>query len=597
MAFANATTSVATRRGCSHHHAGYMCYGNMSSDDNRKNPRTNATAVTGQVPSHGQRYASNLPKVVARIPKRFSIAVLFLSVLLLLSLASWWIMISLALPQLSSSSRLGRLVRGSDRPMYRHRPDMAKLKQCVLPPKPLSPHQVQLQLQLDSQSKSQRSAPTGIIATLLLFSSELENKNSSSTSFTIGDQQLVASLCGLFPSQLTHFAIPQQLDVLLVVAGGADNHQNYVSVIRKCLNLLPTTPKEDPSRQHEWQNLDGTTLTTVAYQVVTVLKGIPHTTKVYFATQPNLPFPTSYTPHQERTIEPPMCRASLAYVHGTRWYIDELLHLEILQNYDYFIKLDSDVVFLKPIPFHILHDMKVRGAVVGHTGVYPSRLTSPCADGILPALQTFLERRQPAVQEQSAGNAFSTSLDDEELLMMLQDFFCADPAAVEALFQQHFSDRYYTNLFIGRIDFFTHPIIRALGHFLSSEYSPNGFFTHRWTDQMFWHLAYHLLLQETVNNTTSTAIVDYTEFRCAPSSTCWMSGLEAKSSEVSQQSICANNGAFLHTKNAEQWSSRWNRYSVTLPQNIPRYTLPYATRYKEDCTGSRWEVKKLPSTE
>ena len=110
MAFANTTASVAIRRGFNHHHADHISYGNHSRGDNLNNPRANASAMTGKVPPHGQRHA-NMPKVVVKIPTIFSVAALLLSVLLLLSLTSWWTMMTLTLPQpLSSSSILGRFV-------------------------------------------------------------------------------------------------------------------------------------------------------------------------------------------------------------------------------------------------------------------------------------------------------------------------------------------------------------------------------------------------------------------------------------------------------------------------------------------------------
>jgi hypothetical protein len=62
--------------------------------------------------------------------------------------------------------------------------------------------------------------------------------------------------------------------------------------------------------------------------------------------------------------------------------MNKILHLAILQQYEYWIKLDPDVVVLRPLEINLLLDMKRKGAVFGHTAKYPKGFQTPCSEGI-----------------------------------------------------------------------------------------------------------------------------------------------------------------------------------------------------------------------
>jgi hypothetical protein len=76
------------------------------------------------------------------------------------------------------------------------------------------------------------------------------------------------------------------------------------------------------------------------------------------------------------------CSARHDYVQGCRHCSgDALLQLRILQECDYFLKVDSDVFFYATIPFNMLHDMRIQGSVFGHTGDF-THGPSSCTRGI-----------------------------------------------------------------------------------------------------------------------------------------------------------------------------------------------------------------------
>jgi hypothetical protein len=257
-------------------------------------------------------------------------------------------------------------------------------------------------------------------------------------------------------------------------------------------------------------------------------------------------------------MEPKQCQAPIPYIQATKWYVDEMLHLAILQEYDYFVKLDTDVVFLKPLPIDLVHDMTLRGAVFAHTGQYPEHIVAPCGKGITAAVQEY--------RQQLTGT--NTTRGD----------FCSryHPTLAKD------ADLYYSNFILGSTDFFQSHSILNFGRFLAEH--PKGFFRYRWTDQIFWHFAMGLAISKDFEDT----VVDYSEFRCAPKRNCWMSV------HYYNHDRCDNNGAFFHTKaqappprNTSTWT--WKEYleetdflprSTAKPQ---RWNTPYETQYVDWC--------------
>jgi hypothetical protein len=243
-----------------------------------------------------------------------------------------------------------------------------------------------------------------------------------------------------------------------------------------------------------------------------------------------------------------MCQAPFEYIQGTRWYTKELFDSHLLGKYEYWIKLDPDVVFVKPLEFNLLYDMKVKGAIFGHTAEYPPGVPTPCSDGIAKAVLEF-------AQEHSVCALPSTILD---------------------------ADHYYTNFIVGRTDFFRSPPVRHFANWLS-EYS-EGFFRHRWTDQIFWQVAMTLFLWP--NDVEDYYVADYTDLRCTPLPNCWMSSLDLK--QYPQKDVCENGGAFVHTKHALHWVHLWNRHLARKYDYSLEEQVPYTSRYRHDCRGTRW---------
>ncbi|CAB9512064.1 expressed unknown protein [Seminavis robusta] len=437
---------------------------------------------------------------------------------------------------------------------------------CQSWPGIMSPLQVEQELLTPQDDEEEEKAPpSGLVISMLL-----------------GDHML-PYICHFFPSQLAHLIVPQGLDVLLVIPKPKKNTTTTITMraLQKCLNLVPLPTDDDDTDDgyvyQDWQNLDGSTMTTWEHRA----PSFSFTTRIFLA-ETDLQLPpyvqanrsaylddTSDTPI---AISPKSCQAPLTYVQGTRWYIYEMLHLQILQQYDYFFKVDSDVVFTKTIPIQLTHDMTVRGAVFAHFAKYPDRVQTPCADTVAAAVRAFSRQSAHLLVDGSNNNNNSTKT--------WNGHYCSG--------DQHplltvDSDRYYSNFIIGRTDYFTSPGPLQLGKFLSHEWT-QGFFRHRWGDQAYWHFALGLFLHN-----FEDAVVDYTEFRCAPEPNCWMSSQDGKRIPDAAN-LCRNpSGSFLHTKAWQRFANRWNRWSA-LDHLSPRDVKPYRTTYKHDCRNStRWK--------
>ncbi len=79
-------------------------------------------------------------------------------------------------------------------------------------------------------------------------------------------------------------------------------------------------------------------------------------------------------------------------------------------SYQYFLKMDTDIVFHKSPPFFILHDMEQKGAVFAHTGEYHPVGDGSCAQGILDAIHNFTTSgRGRAVVDQETSMMTTTA--------------------------------------------------------------------------------------------------------------------------------------------------------------------------------------------
>jgi hypothetical protein len=149
-------------------------------------------------------------------------------------------------------------------------------------------------------------------------------------------------------------------------------------------------------------------------------------------------------------------------------------------------------------------------------------------------------------------------------------------------------DWYYTNFIIGKVDFWQSHWVRHFSDYLS-EY-PKGFFSYRWTDQIFWHNAMGLFLKD-----YSKYVVDYTNLRCMPDPNCWYSSYNFQQFGQNAWHRCDNKGYFLHAK--EYFIDPSDRKKADSPSNIAVWNHSiseqlFKSTYKKDCTSSAARTRK-----
>ena len=453
--------------------------------------------------------------------------------------------------------------------------------------------------------------PTGLVVTLL---ASTDDRRESHETFR--------RICKVLPKQIEFFVEPQGLDMLLVIE--ENNNQLWtVDKFVSCLRLTPvsssvaaaattttTTTAETATatattvsiddgndgptdtKNKTWTNLDGTNMTATPYRYEAYSTISSHSSPTS-SSDPSNRFSTIYIStvrlrHPsyvqlnpsilQQPIIPPSCEASRQYIQATRWYTREMLHLGILQDYDYFFKVDTDIIFVDAIPFHLLYDMDRRGRddgnndqrrdiVFGHTAQYHPKGSKTCALGIKHVVDQYIEyvagtrnglehdRRQHTVQSKWNGQRCSNSPE------LMSDV-----------------DWYYTNFIIGKVDFWQSREVLQFSNFLNEH--PEGFYKYRWTDQIFWHHAMGLFIEDYEKH-----VVGYTNLRCMPDPNCWYSSYNLKTYGADAWHRCDNNGFFLHPKN----------YYVpaNLTKNRPTGKFIFNTSqplfhstYESDCSGS-----------
>ena len=141
------------------------------------------------------------------------------------------------------------------------------------------------------------------------------------------------------------------------------------------------------------------------------------------------------------------------------------------------------------------------------------------------------------------------------------------------------TDRYYTNFIIGRVQFWQSPLILELGRFLS-EFQP-GFYKYRWTDQIFFHYAMGLFLQNFTDH-----VLDYTDLRCAPRANCWTSISDVETFGEYSYNRCDNGGHFAHVKTAGTLGKCGEETVTELVLDQSNSTL-YSHTYQHNCSKKK----------
>ena len=431
------------------------------------------------------------------------------------------------------------------------------------------------------------SLPTGIVVTLVMIPDEKHYQKGMRT-----------LLCNALASQMMHLLGPQQWDLLLLLTtnttAAVATTITPFRTIQQCLNLSTHTDEESdedakgPPHQRVWNNLDGSNLTATLYHYHVGHdddNGKKIATRVYLATyRPQWPW---YMQQQNTTttnnnngssnqklvvteVDPPECNAPRSYIQSTRWYTNEMLHLSILQEYDYFIKLDLDIFMERTIPIDMLHDMKQRRAVVGHTAAFPEGLGTDCAKGIVKAVQEYLDRHNHSIHHDATREIHKESW---------QGRYCTEKHDTWELATD--TDLYYTNFFIGLVEFWTQPAVLDLARYLS-EYR-EGFFRHRWTDQIFWHQAMGLFLK----SKKQQHVADYTAFRCSVEPNCWRA-VFFEDLYTDSYHRCDNGGYFRHEKNPfAHWvpptPAAWTRSRLWRKRTHHEEEMWNNLTYRDDC--------------
>ena len=210
-----------------------------------------------------------------------------------------------------------------------------------------------------------------------------------------------------------------------------------------------------------------------------------------------------------------------------------MLHLGILQEYDYFFKLDTDVIFEKSLKFYILQDMYNKGSIFAHAAEY-GHGDGSCAPGILPAIDDFVKDMK--LQETNVAN------DDQQDITDWKFNICSSHMKE----MQRNADQYYSNFMIGSVKYFTSYWVLEFAKYLS-EY-PKGWFYNKWGDQIFWHYAMGIFVTNFTNY-----VEDYTDIRCKPNIDCWYSVFHTQiyGDNATEQCDMTPNGIFVHTKNLD----------------------------------------------
>ncbi len=402
-----------------------------------------------------------------------------------------------------------------------------------------------------SSPQNHRSPPSGIVVVL-----------ATATDDPRVNRDTFRRICTVVPTQIEYFLEPQGLDMLFIVQEERGwTAQSLIS----CLKLYtdtPSTENGDHGTSRTWKNLDGSTLTATPFYYDKGRNGINQAT-IYVATMT-----TSYPKYiqedpsiLQHPITPKSCEAPRKYIQATRWYTHEMLNLGILNEYDYFLKIDTDVLFVDSVPFHLLQDLNLKGAVFGHTAEYHPHGSKTCTQGIRRAIQSFTAAEE--TQQDSRTSEWRGTP-------------CSSSPEIEGDF-----DFYYTNFIIGKTSFWQSPWVLKLSGFLN-EY-PEGFFTYRWTDQIFWHNAMGLFLRN-----YSDFVVDYTTLRCMPDPNCWFSSYNFKRYGQDAWHKCDNGGYFLHPKDYVLSAKTPKRNVSTQSRVLHAFSQPlFQSTYRKDCSATK----------
>ena len=276
-------------------------------------------------------------------------------------------------------------------------------------------------------------------------------------------------------------------DVLIAVAAPPPNERQYAAKVAAQLGL---SPREKQGR-HKYRLGASPTLMHVIAVNASLPPGMPTGKAAPKATCAGRTWPVDYA------------------LYTGAWFVYHLLRLPIIQHYESYVKVDTDVTFHTPMPDLSAIMATHPSARIAHTALQKA---NDCERGIMAALHRFQathDRHGPSSK-------------------------CADPIP----------EIMYGNFIVFRSDFMTSPRMLALSAYLYEE-EWSGYFVNRWGDQAPYSAFACDGLQlsnASLGSVGSPAILDLSHLRTS-----------------NVLSLCRSNGFFMHTKIARgrplaEWS-------------------------------------------
>lgn len=217
------------------------------------------------------------------------------------------------------------------------------------------------------------------------------------------------------------------------------------------------------------------------------------------------------------------------YVEGNAWYTYQLFreHAQFLQKYNFFLKIDYDVYFFKPMFAIIIQAFFRKKNVFIHGGMaYHER----CAKNARQISNEYLKKH----------NMTAKTLQTKAVNSKGKKFMIEIPSS---------SDLYYGNFVGGVITFFGSDEVLRYAEYLLLR---GNYFKTRWTDQVYWHNALGIHLSNFDQRVESLEI-----YRFKPAST-----------------SIPHHGSFVHAKHLEK--ELLKLYNIALNSKV---SLQYTSGY------------------
>lgn len=214
---------------------------------------------------------------------------------------------------------------------------------------------------------------------------------------------------------------------------------------------------------------------------------------------------TIYMKAKERVFTAPVASGSLFhcngvrrdkgfsrfYVEGTAWYTYQLFieHSNFLSKYKFFLKVDYDIFFFKPVYMVILQAFLEKDITFVHGGMaYHENCAKYAREISNDYLKTY--KLSPKSKRIRAKNSKG------------KDFWINIPSS---------SDLYYTNFVGGLINFFGSDEVLSYAKHM---FVHGNYFNFRWTDQVYFHNALGIYLKN-----VETGVKSLEFMRISPNST------------------------------------------------------------------------------